>query len=465
VQQLLVGDVLWRAAARTPRRVAATLEGRSVTYADVAAATEQLCRALAARGIGHRDRVVWKGETTLDAIPLSFAAASLGAVFVPVNPRLSDEEAKPVLDIADPALVVDAEELARLFADRTVSGVSAPPLQETDGQVIFFTSGSTGRPKGVELSHRAVLMRSLVDATPTPSGPVLCLMPQFHMAGWQGPTTVWVCCDEVVYVTRADAEPILSAVHDRRAVRVYAIPAVWRRILEADRTRYDLTSLRVADTGTSATTPELLHAIADAFPGTTTTISYGSTEAGGVCRLPAADVFRKPGSVGPPAVGAQVRLDDGEMVTQTLALMNGYFRDAEATAAAMTEDGWYRTGDLAERDDEGYYSIVGRAKDIIRTGGETVAPAEVDVVVQAHPAVADAAVAGVAHDDWGEIVTAFVVLRPGATLELGELRAFCDGRLATFKHPRRLVVVEEIPRTGATRQVQRRLLAASVTPS
>ena len=458
MRQLLVGDVLWNAAARTPKRVAATLEDRSVTYAELASATERVCRALAARGIGQRDRVVWMGETTLDAIPLSMATASLGAVFVPVNPRLSGDEAKPVLDAADPALVVDADELGRLLADRTSTGVDAPPVQETDGQVIFFTSGSTGRPKGVELSHRAVLMRSLIDASSVPAGPVLCLMPQFHMAGWQGPTTTWVCSDEVVYVTRADAEPILSAAHRRRAVRIYAIPAVWRRILDADRSGYDLSCLRHADTGTSATTPELLRAIADAFPTATTSISYGSTEAGGVCRLPPADIHRKPGSVGPPCVGAQVRLDDGEMVTRTLALMNGYFRDPDATAAAMTDDGWYRTGDLAERDEDGYYSIVGRAKDIIRTGGETVAPAEVDVVVQAHPAVVDAAVAGVPHDDWGEVVTAFVVLRPGATLELAELRSFCEGRLASFKHPRQLVVVDEIPRTGATRQVQRRLL-------
>lgn len=460
MRQLLVGDVLWTAAARTPRRLAATLGDRSVTYAEVAAATEVLCRALSARGIGHHDRVVWMGETTLDAIPLSFATASLGAVFVPVNPRLSPEEASPVLDIADPALVVGTDELARLHADRTVAGVDPPPLRETDGQVIFFTSGSTGRPKGAELSHRAVLMRSLPDATATPSGPVLCLMPQFHMAGWQGPTTTWVCSDEAVYVTRADAEPILSAVHRRHAVRVYAIPAVWRRILDADRSSYDLASVRHADTGTSATTPELLDAIAGAFPTATTAIYYGSTEAGGVCRLPPADVRRKPGSVGPPCIGAQVRLDDGELVTRTLAMMNGYFRDPEATAAAMTEDGWYRTGDLAERDEDGYYSIVGRAKDIIRTGGESVSPAEVDLVVQAHPAVLDGAVVGVPDDDWGEIVTAFVVLRPGSSLELGELRAFCEGRLAAFKHPRRLVVVGEIPRTGATRQVQRRLLVA-----
>jgi len=458
VRQLLVGDVLWNSAARTPGRVAASLEGQQVTFSELAVTTAGLCRALSARGVTGGARVVWQGETRLDAIALSMAVASLGAVFVPVNPRLSAEEAGPVLDLADPVLVVDSAALDELLATRRSGGVDDPAVRETDTQVIFFTSGSTGRPKGVELSHRAVMLRSLTDATGVPAGPAVCMFPSFHMAGWQGPNTAWLCSDEVVYVPRADAEPLLEAVHARRAAKFYAIPAVWRRVLDADRSPYDLTCVRQADTGTSATTPDLLQGIRDAFPTSTTSIMYGSTEVGGACRLPPDDVLRKPGSVGPPALGVHVRLDDsGELLVRSPFLMTGYFRDPDATAAALV-DGWYHTGDLAERDEDGYYSIVGRAKDIIRTGGETVAPAEVDSVLIAHPSIADAAVAGVPDDDWGEVVTAFVVLRPGADLDLQQLRAFCDGRLATFKHPRRMVVVEEIPRTGATRQVQRRLL-------
>jgi acyl-CoA synthetase (AMP-forming)/AMP-acid ligase II len=137
--------------------------------------------------------------------------------------------------------------------------------------------------------------------------------------------------------------------------------------------------------------------------------------------------------------------------------MNGYFRDPEATASALV-DGWFHTGDLAERDGEGYYSIVGRAREVIRTGGETVSPTEVDDVVSTAPGVVDAGVAGVPDDDWGELVTAFVVLQPGCALNLAELRRHCQGRLASYKHPRRLVVVDALPRTGATRQIQRRIL-------
>jgi fatty-acyl-CoA synthase len=461
---LQIGDVMRVSAARAPERVAASKDGRQMTYAEVERATGQLIRALAARRVGYGDRVVWWGGTSLDAIALWFALARLGAVVVPMNPGATADEARALLEQADAALVVGDETqegdvtLQTLLADPARSGITEPVIDENDPHVIFFTSGSSGRPKGVELSHRASRLRTLGDAAMWPAGAMVCMFPQFHMAGWYGPMTVWTSADEVVYVERGDPDALLGAVHERRAIRLYGIPAVWRRILEADRAAYDLSSLRYCDTGTSATTPELLRAIAEAFPGTSTSITYGSTEAGSVCRLWPQDIFRKPGSVGPPALGSEVRLaDDGEILVRNPVLMNGYFRDPEATAAALA-GGWFHTGDLGEQDDEGYFSVVGRAGDVIRTGGETVAPVEVDLVLQSAPGVADAAVAGTPDDDWGEVICAFVVTQPGETIDLASLRRHCEGKLASFKHPRRLMVVDTLPRTGATRQIQRRIL-------
>jgi fatty-acyl-CoA synthase len=464
---LQIGDIMRVSAARAPQRVAASKDGRLITYAQVAESTGQLIRALAARKVGYGDRVVWRGGTSLDAIALWFALARLGGVAVPMNPRATADETRALLDLADAALVVGDEEdrggasdvsLRALLADPARTGISEPLIDENDPHVIFFTSGSSGRPKGVELSHRASRLRTLGDAAMWPAGAMVCMFPQFHMAGWYGPMTVWTSADEVAFVERGDPEALLGAVHERRAVRLYGIPAVWRRILETDRSAYDLSSLRYCDTGTSATTPALLREIAEAFPGTATSITYGSTEAGSVCRLWPQDVFRKPGSVGLPALGSEVRLaDDGEILVRNPVLMNGYFRDPEATAAALA-GGWFHTGDLGEQDDEGYFTVVGRAGDVIRTGGETVAPVEVDVVLQGAPGVADAAVAGTPDDDWGEVICAFVVVRPGETVDLSSLRRHCEGKLATFKHPRRLMVVDELPRTGATRQIQRRTL-------
>ena len=462
---LHIGDLVRTAAESVPLHVAATKKPRQLTFAELESSTAHLVRALASRDIAYGDRVVWWGDTTLDAIALWFALARLGAVVVPMNPGSTPEESTALLDRADPALIVGDEahagdvSLAALMADPVRTGVTMPVIDENDPHVIFFTSGSSGRPKGVELSHRASMLRVIGSKSMWPNGgPMVCMFPQFHMAGWYGPMTVWNSGDEVVYVERGDPDALLGAVHDRRAVRLYAIPAVWRRILDADRSRYDLSSLRACDTGTSATTPDLLRAIAEAFPGTTTSITYGSTEAGTVCRLWSEDLFRKPGSVGLPAMGSEVRLaENGEILVRNDMLMNGYFRDPEATAEAL-EGGWFHTGDLGVQDDEGYFSIVGRAGDVIRTGGEAVAPVEVDLVLQTAPGVADAAVAGTPDENWGEVICAFVVPRPGATVDLPSLRRHCEGRLATFKHPRRLMVVDSLPRTGATRQIQRRIL-------
>ena len=186
---------------------------------------------------------------------------------------------------------------------------------------------------------------------------------------------------------------------------------------------------------------------------------YGSTEAGPGVQLGDDDLFRKPGSVGVAQPGVEVRLaENGEVAMRSPFLMDGYFDDPAATAEAL-RDGWYYTGDLGAFDDEDYLSIVGRARDVIRTGGETVAPPEVEAVLGAHPAVGEVAVVGVPDAQWGEVVTAVVVVRAGAEVpDLDALRAFCTGKLAPFKHPRRLAVVDSLPRTAATGQVQRTLI-------
>jgi acyl-CoA synthetase (AMP-forming)/AMP-acid ligase II len=188
-------------------------------------------------------------------------------------------------------------------------------------------------------------------------------------------------------------------------------------------------------------------------------VFYGSTEAGGVTTLEHADVERKPGSCGVPGPLTTVRVDDeSRLWVRGPLLFDGYLDDPEATAHALVDD-WYDTGDLAETDDEGYLTILGRARDVIRTGGESVAPMEVEAVLGALPTIADVAVVGVPDVEWGEVVCAVVVVAPGeAPPDLAALRVACMGTLASYKHPRRLAVVDEIPRTASTGQVQRRLL-------
>ncbi len=216
---------------------------RLVTFAELEQATEHLTGVLHGHGVGRGGRVAWWGETSIDAIPLWFATARLGAALVPVNPRTTPPERASLLDLADPCLVVGDEvhpgevTLAALSAESS-PGRAVNSVDERATHAIFFTSGTSGRPKGVELSHRASRLRVMTDATLSPNGPVVCMSPPFHMAGWFGPMTAWANADEAVFVDRADAASLLTVVHRRRATRLYAIPSIWRRILSSDRQEF-----------------------------------------------------------------------------------------------------------------------------------------------------------------------------------------------------------------------------------
>jgi acyl-CoA synthetase (AMP-forming)/AMP-acid ligase II len=465
MRQLLVDDVLRSNAARLPDAVAAWLDGEQLTYAELEAATRALVPALAAAGLRRGDRVVWQAEVSLEVIPLYFATARLGAVFVPINPRYTSEEAEQVIAHANPRLVLGDkasghDRLQRLLGREIGDpGVLGAP-REDDPHVIFYTSGTTGEPKGCILSQRTQRLRA-GNRSAWPQGGELCMFPQFHMAGWTRVLEHWVEGNEVSYVRRADADELLDAITRRRPRSTYCIPAVWQRILDADKTGYNLSSLKVVDTGTSQVSIALLAGLADLFPGATTSISYGSTEGHLVCVAGPDEGDRRASTVGRPTPGVLLEIDEtGELLVDSPYLFSGYFRNEAATAKAMA-GGKYHTGDLAECDADGLYRIVGRAGDLIRTGGEAVAPAEVEAVLVGCPGVAEIAIVGVPDPAWGEVVTAFVVAQPGAEISLESLRAFAQGRLAPHKLPRRLHQIDRLPRTAATGQIQRRMLVAA----
>jgi acyl-CoA synthetase (AMP-forming)/AMP-acid ligase II len=458
---LLLDDILRTTAGRTPDRPALSLRGEIRTFAETEARRRHLAAVLQRRGIGPGARVTFWSDVNLDAPALYYALASIGAVFVPLNPRFNKDEAGAMEDLIEPHLrITDGNhegdvELDALLAERTPSTFELPAVAETDPEVIYCTSGTTGTPKGVLLSHRAERLR--LGNTARGPGAELTMVPMFHWGGWATLHGTWYMGNELVLFESAEADVLLRTIVERQVRSFYAIPAVWRRILAEDLSRYDLSSLTEANTGTSATPLSLLQAIHAALPHTVSHVRYGATEVGGLANLAADQLERKPGSVGLPSPGVHVKFVEGELWARSPQMSLGYWRNPEANAAAFV-DGWYRTGDLVERDDEGYLYVVGRVKDLIRTGGEFVAPPEVDNVLLEHPSVADGAVAGLPHPDWGEIVAAFVVLRPGTELNMEELRQHCMDRLASFKHPRRLYLVEAIPRTGPTGQVQRRRL-------
>ncbi|HET9728062.1 MAG TPA: AMP-binding protein [Acidimicrobiia bacterium] len=471
---LHIAEMLEHAARTAPNAVAATLDDGTLTFGELDAQANRIANGLRGLWVGRGDRVLWWGDTSLEAIGVFAAVAKIGAVFAPLNARASVSELAPVAEYAQPRLLLcdaahgdAAAELARttdvpfaLDIPHGATEVDATELGERDPHVIFFTSGSTGRPKGVVLSHRANWLRTFPGATTTAGGAgTVCMFPLFHMAGWTIAMGTWQARRPVHFVRVPDADSLVATAQRHRAARMYCIPAVWARILERGVRGDELAALEEADTGTSATPPELLRALKDALPHTRTRVFYGSTEAGPGLQLADGDLFRKPGSVGVPQPGVDVRITDaGEVCMRSAFLMDEYFNDPAATAEVL-RDGWYHTGDLGVRDDDGYVSIIGRARDVIRSGGETIAPGEVEDVVRTHPAIAEVAVVGVPDPQWGETVTAVVVVHPGAAApDVDTLRAHCQDRLAPAKQPRRVVQVEALPRTAATGQVQRALI-------
>ncbi len=491
--ELLVGDVFANAARAVPNRTAVAADANRLDFSALDQQANRIARALAALGVTAGERVVTWADSTIDLVPVFAGAAKAGAVFAPLNGRLSLDEATPVAAMAKPALlVVDgprAAEAPKLAAElgvdwyvadtvtevasgglpslaATIAGQpGADPgrpaaLGEDDPHVIFFTSGSTGRPKGVVLSHRVSVLRSHPGSQLEPRGALVCPFPLFHMAGWTLGMQQWHARDTIV-LTAPDGQAILDAVDAHSATRVYLIPAVARRVLDRlaspDGAHHDTSSVRFADTGTSATPPELLRQMAAAFPNAALRVFYGSTETGNVAALEHRDMDDRPGSCGVPSPLAEVRrAPDGELQVRSAVMFDGYFDNPEASADAF-DDGWFRTGDRVEVDTDGFMTITGRVHDVIRSGGETVVPAEVEQVLSTHPDVADVAIIGMPDPNWGEVVCAAVVPAGGREITLDALRAHCAG-LAAHKHPRQLLVVDAIPRTAATMQVQRRLL-------
>jgi acyl-CoA synthetase (AMP-forming)/AMP-acid ligase II len=466
------------------------MDGRVLSYRNLDRAANRTAHMLRGRGIGHRDRVVAWSDNNLDLVVLFLALAKLGAVFAPVNPRFKPGEAAAIIRLADPKLIVadaDRSEGAQALAaelaiqclridcldntgDIAVLSAFAPDADidelaktEADCQVLLFTSGSTGQSKGVVLSHRTNFLRSFQGLYVDEPLRKVCMFPLFHVGSFLLALIAWQTGGEVTFVRSPTPKALLDAVQARRANHLYCIPAVWSRILAERIENWDLSSLRFIDTGTSATPPALIDALKVKFPNGLVRVFYGSTEAGMVAALWDSEVQLKPGSVGRPTFGSELRLGAGdEIQVRNHMLADGYFRNEKATEAAFA-DGWYNTGDRGQLDEDGYLYVTGRLKDIIRSAGETVSPTDVELALAGCPGIADLAVVGIPDLTWGEIVCAVVVAEPGApppTLET--LRAHCEGRLTSYKLPRRLEFIDRIPRTAATNQIQRPLIVESI---
>lgn len=481
-------DWLRARAHATPHKLAVLWDGRSVSYAALDRLADGLAAGLLAHGVQPGDRVATRLPNSLDAVALIHAVARVGGALVPLNTRLTEEEIRVQIGLTGPVLGVGdwgagtgdwglaTVTLAELTQspDRPVTLSSCHPVTlSSPPQSIIFTSGTTGQPKGAVLtfdnhlsSANASAYRLGIDVDDR----WLSCLPLYHVGGL---AVVFRSClygTAIVLHERFDPDAFDESLDRDGVTMTSLVPTMLHRLLQTRRRAWPA-SLRLALLGGAAATPELLAAAWDA--GVPVATTYGLTEASSqVATALPADARAKPGTVGKPLFGAEVRVVDasgsdlppgeiGELLVRGPQVMSGYYRNPEATARSL-RDGWLHTGDLGYVDGDGDLFLVQRRSDLIVTGGENVYPAEVESVLRGHPAVADACVVGIPDAEWGQRVAAAVQLRPGTAVEAETLRDFCRERLAGYKIPRTFLLVSELPQTGSGK-IERRRVAEIVT--
>jgi fatty-acyl-CoA synthase len=403
------------------------------------------------------DRVAWLGYNCPEMLVLLFALARLGAILVPLNWRLTATEHRAILEDCKPRWLFcdsDFESHAKNLPV-PIGKILRNENQELHGSdsddlLIVYTSGTTGKPKGAVLTQSALLWNgynSIHAHDLRQSDHVLTVLPMFHVGGLNNQTLPALQAGATVALHRRfDPGAWLADVTACKPTISLLVPAAMQAVIAHPAwAKTDLSSLRMLNAGSMVIPDTLLRAFHDR--GVPVGQIYGCTETAPIATvLLREDAMRKMGSAGKPALHCEVKLVEGEVWVRGPNVMRGYWNDPKATAAAITEDGWFRTGDLARTDEEGFYWIVGRSKDVIISGGENIHPAELENVLADCPAIAEAAVVGIADPKWGEAACACVVRRSDID-EQGVLALFHD-RLAKFKHPRRVVFLDALPRNA-----------------
>jgi long-chain acyl-CoA synthetase len=480
-------------ARSSAQRPALRLDHVQLTYEQLAAAAAGVARMVEARGLEPGDRV----GIMLPNVP-AFAIAYYGVllaggVVVPMNVLLKrrevafylgDSEAKLLFtwcDCAEEAMAGAADAKTDCAVVRpgeleTLAG-SAEHLAATDRAgdataVILYTSGTTGKPKGAELTHRN--LRCNVEAVRRlfsigPDDVILGALPLFHAFGQTCGLNAAIACGACLdLVPRFDPASVLDTI-ERDAVTVFeGVPTMYAALLHHKaRASFDSSTLRLCVSGGAALPVEILRDFETAF-GCTILEGYGLSETSPVASFNHPDRERKPGSIGTPIDGVEMRVVDdrrgqlpageaGEIAIRGHNIMKGYWKRPDATADAVDADGWFYTGDIASVDEDGYFFIVDRKKDLIIRGGYNVYPREIEEVLYEHPAVREAAVIGVPHPQLGEEVAAAVALKDGAEPTPSDVRDFVRRQVAAYKYPRHVWFVEELPK-GPTGKILKRAI-------
>ena len=449
-------------ARRIPDTPALVWDGGGLTFGELDRRAGAFAGTLAARGVKPGDRIALTiGNHWAFAVAL-LAGWKLGATVAPLDALLKDDERSAILADLAPAAVVGEADVAGKGQPAAHSARSSElPGGASSAALILYTSGSTGRPKGALLSHTALELAIESWAGPvmalTRDDVVLATLPLAHSFGLNGALLAPLLVGATVAVVERFApDRAVDAIRRHRVTVFPGVATMFRRLLDApELAAADFGSVRIAVSGAAPCPWEL----ADRWRGRTgvrIVRGYGMTELFRPISYQAANPTESPDSIGWPVPGVEIRIVDDELWIRSPSAMDAYLNAPEETREVLI-DGWFRTGDLATVSADGLVTIVGRKRERILRGGYSVFPPEVEAVLLAHPAVVEAAVLGMPHPELGEDVTAFVALRPDSAATPDDLIAHCRERLAAFKYPRRLIVVDALPKSPTGKVLKSKL--------
>jgi acyl-CoA synthetase (AMP-forming)/AMP-acid ligase II len=487
---MTLSDILGRHARGQRDAIALIDAAHRRTYAELDRRVTRLANVLRDRDVRPGDRVAVMAGNSIEVLESYYAIARIGAVCVTINFRLTPTEIAYLLADSGARCALVGDELAagmrtarekapdvgtvihlgREYEDLLAAAADTPVQLAVDDDAaafIMYTSGTTGHPKGAVLTHRNLFLHGLSQIAflgiPRDDRVYLSGAPLFHIAGLAGTIPPLINGGRSVIIRSGGFDPAATVrlLADERVSSCFFVPSQWAAVCAVpDLASHDLSALRRLSWGAAPASLTLLRTMMTTFPHAEVVSSFGQTECSPVtCALRGEDSVRKIGSVGTPMTNVEVRVVDddmrdvpvgevGEIVYRGPMVMKEYWNNPVATAEAF-RGGWFHSGDLVRRDDEGYVYVVDRKKDMIISGGENIYCAELENVVADHPKVAEVAVIGVPDECWGETPVAVVVARdPAEPPSTDEIRAFCRERLASYKLPRRTVTVDSLPRNA-----------------